>query len=141
MLAPMPLVTQVLKLLALSLAALFLLGAVVTAVPALFGGSKVKTLFNDSQDALAGDSRPRVADAGAPDAAPERVPLYMFASKSGPMPVPAAVPEPQAARPPPVDAGKPPEKPDAGRERVFFPASKSPGGMLFNDNPAKQVDP
>lgn len=151
MLAPMPLVTQVLKLLALSLAVLFLLGVVATAVPIFFGGSKVKTLFGESRDALAGETTERAAAADAGEAVdarqataeadPERVRLYMHASKAGPMPVPQAqAPEPQAARPP-VDAGKPPEKPDAGHERVFFPASKSFGGMPFPENPAKQVDP
>jgi hypothetical protein len=146
MLAAMPLVTQVLKLLALSLAVLFLLGVVATAVPIFFGGSKVKTLFGESQDALAGETTERAAaaDAGEADARPataeadpERLRLFMHASKAGPMPPAQA---PQAMRPP-VDAGQPAEKPDAGHERVFFPASKSFGGMPFPENPAKQVDP
>ena len=114
--------------LAVLVALFFLFGAIVTAAPSLFGGSKVRTLFNDSQDALAAQpveevvgAANTVVDAGAP--APVRDPLYMHATKAGPMPVPRPTT-------PPVDAGKAaePRPPDAG-PRVFFPASKSMGGL------------
>lgn len=80
------------KTLAILVAVFFLLGAVVTAGPSLFGGSKVRTLFNASEDALAADPPQvkhvaRVLDAGAPmvdagPAVPERPAVYFPASKS-----------------------------------------------------------
>jgi len=122
------------KTLAILVAVFFLLGAVVTAAPALFGGSKVKTLFLDSQDALAGDARAAnpVVDAGVPP------PLFMHATKAGPMPVPPA-PVPQ------VDAGKPATpKPALERQPVYFPASKSMGGVGIPrdlEQPTQQAQP
>lgn len=92
-----------LKTLAITVALLFLLGAVLTAVTDLFGSSKVRPLFLASQEALA--ATPPRADGGADAGPPERT--YFNATKSGPLP-----------RPRPRDAGEP----------VYFPASKSFGG-------------
>ncbi|MFO0599594.1 MAG: hypothetical protein U0228_30085 [Myxococcaceae bacterium] len=90
---------SLLKFLALSVAVLFLLGAMLTAVTDLFGDSKMRTLFTLSADALAAE--PAKTDAGA------RPPTMFHATKAAPMPLPRR-----------EDAGAP----------LFFPASKSAGG-------------
>ena len=116
----------VLKGAALTVAVLFLVGAMLTAVVELFAGSKVRPLFGMSADALAGETqvekRSKVkklsefaADAGAPVDAGSPIeaavldddPTYFDASKSG-------LVRPRRKR----DAGAP----------TFFPASKSLAG-------------
>lgn len=108
----------VLKLLAVSVALLFLLGAMLTAVTELFGGSKVRPLFGMSMDALAattGDAgqvkkvKPNAANNANNANAPNVFePTRFSASKSAPVPLPRRA----------KDGGAP----------VFFPASKSLGG-------------
>lgn len=108
---------SVLKLLAVSVALLFLLGAMLTAVTELFGGSKVRPLFGMSMDALAagpGDSgvvnkKQQKANANNNDDLGLNEPTRFSASKSAPVPLPRRA----------KDGGTPP---------TFFPASKSMGG-------------
>jgi len=93
-----------LKVAAVLVALLFLLGAMLTAVTELFGGSKVRPLFGMSADALAGPVEAR------PDAGEKKPPPTDFnATRSAPVPPPS-----RRAR--------------DGGTRTFFPASKSPGG-------------
>ncbi|MBL8909819.1 MAG: hypothetical protein JNM17_03850 [Archangium sp.] len=111
---------SVLKLLAVSVALLFLLGAMLTAVTELFGGSKVRPLFGMSMDALAAGP----ADSGVAKKPTNKAnsannannddlglnePTRFSASKSAPVPLPRRA----------KDGGTPP---------TFFPASKSMGG-------------
>lgn len=125
-----------LKTLAVTVALLFLAGAVVTAMPSLFGGSKVRTLFAESENALlaaapvdAGAPKPSQPKANEPEPPPPE-PLYMHATKAGPMPVPRPVVDAGAAKVPgPGALFGTPKLLDGGTPH-FFPASKSAGGML-----------
>jgi hypothetical protein len=93
-----------LKVAAVLVALLFLLGAMLTAVTELFGGSKVRPLFGMSADALAGPIEAR------PDAGEKKPPpTYFNATKSAPLPPPS-------------------RRTKDGGTRTFFPASKSMGG-------------
>lgn len=92
-----------LKVAAVLVALLFLLGAMLTAVTELFGGSKVRPLFGMSADALAGPLEAR------PDAGEKKPPTYFNATKSAPLPPPS-------------------RRTKDGGTRTFFPASKSMGG-------------
>ncbi|MFT3713824.1 MAG: hypothetical protein QM817_39700 [Archangium sp.] len=101
---------SVLKLLAVAVAVLFLIGAMLTAVGDLFGDTKVRPLFGMSMEALAatpdgGKTVPQNANA-----APSNVDTPRFnATKSAPIPLPR-------------------KAKDAGQPQTYFPASKSMGG-------------
>lgn len=105
---------SVLKMLAVTVALLFLLGAMLTAVADLFGDSKVRPLFGMSMDALAAtpDAGPvqKANTANAPNSAGNVEPTRFSASKSAPVPLPRRM----------KDGGTAPP--------MFFPASKSYGG-------------
>jgi hypothetical protein len=103
---------SVLKLLAVSVAVLFLIGAMLTAVTELFGGSKVRPLFGMSMEALAATpdagARALPQNANAPPSNANVETPRFSATKSAPIPLPRRV----------KDGGAP----------TYFPASKSFGG-------------
>ncbi len=94
-----------LKTLALTVALLFLFGAMITSVTDLFGSGTVRTLLSSPQALAAGRAN---GDAGVLDAGP-RERTFFPATKSAPLP---RFRQPDGGAPTPV----------------FFPASKSAGG-------------